>query len=110
MGMSAVIKGGQLAVLFVLCCMSASSVLCCNLPVILVLLSRCSHDISLPVLTVCVNFSFLYRFLCVFMLFCRLGRELPKVLWSLAVAAFLACACPFLVAWMSGLSGISMGL
>ncbi len=83
---------------------------CCTLPVFLVSLPPCSQDSKLPALAVCVDFGFLYIFLCVFMLVCRLGSELPKVRWSLVVAAFLACACPFPVCWMSGLSGNSMGL
>lgn len=110
MGVSAVIKGGQL----VACC----NCLCCaahwlhQCPVASCLwfwfcFPLASHDISLPVLAVCVHSGFLYSFLCVYMLVCRLGHGLHKVLWSLVVAAFLACACPFL---LLVLSGISMGL
>ncbi len=49
-------------------------------------------------------------FPCIFVLVFRLDSELLKVRWSLAVAIFFYCVCPFPVAWMSGLSGTFMGL
>ena len=95
----------QLAVLLVVfCCMPASFLSWCTLPVFLILFSPCSQGSSLP-----AHLGFLCIFPCIFVLVCRLGSELP-VRCSLVIAAFLDCLCPFPVAWMSGLSGTSMGL
>ena len=93
MGVSAVIKGGQLTACCTACCVvpHASFIgVMLHLACVSGLASPLQPGQNLPALAICIYFGFLYILLCVFMLVCRLNSDLPKVQWSLVVAAFLA--------------------